>query len=97
MQIKISIAKEFISFRSEARNIQLRVKKELKKNRSSAAVLDFSEVLFISRSFADELLNVIEEFEDNGKKIYLLNIKPEIKKLISIVKRSKGKIRNETL
>ncbi len=95
MQIKISIQKEFISFRSEARNIQSRIKKELKKNHSSDISLDFSQVIFVSRSFADELLNVIEEFGEKGKKISFLNLKPEIKKLISIVKRSKEKIRNE--
>lgn len=91
MQIIIPIQKEYIAFRSEARNIQLRIKKALKKNRSSLVVLDFSEVMFVSRSFADELLNVIEGFDENGKKISFSNIKPEVKKLISIVKRTKEK------
>ncbi|TAL62933.1 MAG: hypothetical protein EPN85_01345 [Bacteroidetes bacterium] len=97
MQVKIPILKEYISFRSEARNIESRIKKELKKNHSSVASLDFSEVVFISRGFADELLNVIEKFDGNGKKILFFNIKPEIKKLISIVKQSKEKIRNTVL
>ena len=79
MQIKISITKEFISFRSEARNIQLRVKKELKKNHSSAAVLDFSKVTFISRSFADELVAIfsasIRTIKSKNPKSQILNPK----------------------
>ncbi len=97
MDLKIKIHKEFISFRNEARNIQAEIKKELKKNSSPEIALDFSEVIFASRSFADELLNVIEEFSREGKKIYFINIKTDVKKLIFIVKRTKEKIRQETL
>jgi anti-anti-sigma regulatory factor len=67
MQVQISIQKEYISFRTEVENIEAMVKKELKKNSTAVIALDFSIVKFISRSFADELLNMTEKFSGKGR------------------------------
>lgn len=96
MILTIEIKKEFISFRDEARSIQSGIEKKMKEKSSEEIVLDFSRVMFISRSFADELLNVVEKFSKEKKKVSFVNIKPEVKKLLLIVKRTKEKIRSES-
>jgi len=49
--------------------------------------LDFSNVDFFSRSFADELLNIIEK----KKRIKIINLNPHLKKIFKIVAKTKQK------
>lgn len=86
----IRINKKVISFREDAINIK---SKSLKN--SSDIYIDFSDVYFISRAFTDELLNVIEEIKKEGKKIHLLKMNSNLKKMIQLVKNGRKKIKKE--
>ena len=55
---------------------------ELIKNKESVT-LDFSEVTFISRSVADELYNVLEDYPD----IQVCNMEKDVKMMYCIVER----------
>lgn len=81
----ISIKKRFLAFREEAEKIG----KIGKKTSGGNIYFDFSKVDFVSRSFADELLNVIRE----SKRIKIINLKPHLANFFEIVKNSKEKIR----
>lgn len=89
-QKTIHINKKVVSFREDAINI----KSESLKN-SSDIYIDFSDVYFISRAFTDELLNVIEEIKKEGKKIHLLKMNSNLKKMIQLVKNGRKKIKKE--
>lgn len=52
-------------------------------NSEESYVLDFSLVEFISRSFADELINLMEDY--NGR-ISIIGTNKEIESMIAIVK-----------
>jgi len=62
---------------------------EVLKNSDSIA-LDFSGVDFMSRSFIDELLNVIGE-----RKAKIINLKPSLKKFLNKVKKTREAINSE--
>lgn len=52
-------------------------------NPDDCCILDFSLVEFISRSFADELVGLIE---DSANKIKIINANAEVESMISIVR-----------
>ena len=79
----IPIKKRFLIFRDEAKEIEKMSKKISRDN----VYLDFSNVDFLSRSFADELLNIIRE----KKRIKIINLKPRLAKFFRIVKDTKEK------
>ena len=79
----IPIKKRFLIFREEAKEIEKMSKKISRDN----IYLDFSKVDFFSRSFADELLNIIRE----KKRIKIVNLKPRLEKFFKIVTRTKEK------
>ncbi|MBT9151323.1 MAG: hypothetical protein DDT40_01514 [candidate division WS2 bacterium] len=89
----IPIKKRFLIFRDEAKEIEKMSKKISRDN----VYLDFSNVDFLSRSFADELLNIIEE----KKRIKIVNLKPHLEKFFKIVTKTKEKtkkpLKKETL
>ncbi|NCO24942.1 DUF4325 domain-containing protein [Candidatus Parcubacteria bacterium] len=77
----IPIKKRFLIFRDEAKEIEKMSKKISRDN----VYLDFSNVDFLSRSFADELLNIIKE----KKGIKIVNLKPHLEKFFNIVTKTK--------
>jgi len=79
----IPIKKRFLIFRDEAKEIEKMSKKISRDN----VYLDFSNVDFLSRSFADELLNIIKE----KKGIKIVNLKPHLEKFFNIVTKTKQK------
>jgi anti-anti-sigma regulatory factor len=79
----IPIKKRFLIFRDEAKEIEKMTKKRSRDN----VYLDFSNVDFLSRSFADELLNIIEE----KRRIKIVNLKPHLEKFFKIVTKTKEK------
>ena len=79
----IPIKKRFLIFREEAKEIEKMSKKISRDN----IYLDFSKVDFFSRSFADELLNIIRE----KKRIKIVNLKPRLEKFFKIVTSTKEK------
>lgn len=83
----IQIKKRFLTFRDEAKEIEKMSKKISRDN----VYLDFSNVDFISRSFADELLNIIEK----TKRIKIANLNPDLKKFLQIVKKTKEKTKKK--
>jgi anti-anti-sigma regulatory factor len=85
MKNLIPIKKRFLIFRDEAKGIKRMSKKIARQN----IYLDFSKVDFISRSFADELLNIIREKE----RIEIVNLKPHLEKFLKIVKKTKEKVK----
>lgn len=86
----IHISKKVLGLRTDAMNI----KNESDKISSDVSV-DFSEVYFFSRAFADELLNVLEKIKEEGKKIHLKNMNPNVKKMLQLVKRRRKIIKKE--
>ncbi len=83
--MKIKIKKKFLIFREEAQKMEKISKKELKH--SNSVCFDFSEVSFVSRSFVDELLNILAK----EKRIKIVNLKPNLNKFLNIVKKTKRK------
>jgi len=83
--MKILIEKKNLLFREEAKRL-------VRKIKSKNAILDFAKVEFISRAFADEFLDLISK-----KSVKIKNIKPNLKKLFSIVRKQKnGKVRTNS-
>jgi len=83
MKNLVPIKKRFLIFRDEAKEIEKMTKKRSRDN----VYLDFSNVDFLSRSFADELLNIIEE----KRRIKIVNLKPRLEKFFKIVTKTKQK------
>lgn len=86
----IKIQKRYLIFREEAKKI---LKSLAKKSKPGPIYLDFSEIKFISRSFADELLNFLDRLGARKIRVKILNLKPNLKKMIELVKKSKEKIK----
>jgi anti-anti-sigma regulatory factor len=63
----------------------------IRKSRCHYNIIDLSEVHFVSRSFADEWLNIIKRISSD-KSLTYKNMNPEIKKMIAVVKRKKQQI-----
>ncbi len=68
--------------------------KEIGRIKSNKVTIDFSEVVFVSRAFADEWLNMLEQIPPK-KNVVLRHIKPDGKKMIQIVKKKKSEIRKQ--
>lgn len=83
--MKIEIKKKFLIFRDEAKDLKKIAKKEMK--RSNTISFDFSNVKFFSRSFTDELLNILA----NQERIKIVNLSPHLKKFLKIIKTTKFK------
>ena len=82
--------KHFI-FRNQAKVFENIIVKKFKKSNDSKLVLDFSEVYFISRSFADELLKIIDYFKEKNKTIKIINKNPYIQCLFRAVETRRKK------
>jgi len=87
----IHISKKLLAFRGDA----IKIKKESENSSSDIIIIDFSEVHFISRAFADEFLKISEKLQKNGVKIQLSNIKPNLKKLFQTVRSTRKRIKRE--
>jgi len=85
MKNKILIKKKYLIFREDARKLAQRIK----KSSSEKISVDFSETIFMSRSFVDELLNQIEK---QKKDIKFLSLNPSLARLIPKVKQTKDRI-----
>ncbi|OGC47998.1 MAG: hypothetical protein A3A94_01040 [Candidatus Portnoybacteria bacterium RIFCSPLOWO2_01_FULL_43_11] len=97
MENTVKIKKRYLFFRKEAKKILrdiFKIKNEQKNLKN--IYLDFLQVAFISRSFSDELLNTINYLESQGVLVDIINLKPNLKKLINRVEKIKEKIQKET-
>lgn len=59
----------FVASREAAKFITQRLMKQLSKTGAKEASLDFQDVIFISRSFADEILDSIEKLHQRKIRI----------------------------
>jgi len=84
--MRIEIKKNSLIFREEAKSLEKLAKKKLKQ--SDSVSLDFSNLKFFSRSFADELLNVLAR----QKSIKIVNLPLHLEKFLKIVKKTKKDI-----
>ena len=85
MENKILVKKRYLIFREDAKKLARRIKKD----NSKKILVDFSGVVFMSRSFIDELLGQIE---NQKKEIKFLNLTPSLAKFIPRVRQTKDKI-----
>lgn len=93
MTLIINIQKKYLIFRREAETI---LKEALKKKKTPQNVyLDFSKVNFFSRSFVDELLNVIEELRKRKISVRIQSFSPQLKKMLFLTRKTKTKIQKE--
>lgn len=91
----IKINKRHLFFRSEAGDIFKIAKRKLIQNKLDKIIIDFAQVDFISRSFIDEWLNVIEELKNKGLNVKIINLKIELTKFIEKIRETKKRIRQE--
>lgn len=94
MKNYIQIEKRYLFFREDARNLAKYIYKKNKENKIKIVFLDFSRVDFMSRSFADEFLNVLNELKIKDIKVRTLCLKTNLKNFISRVKKTKNKIQD---
>jgi len=87
----IKIKKRFLIFRDEAKKIKKASRAYLTQNKLKLVELDFAQVDFFSRSFADELLKVIYSLNKEKIQVKIINLKPELKKILNIVKKTRIK------
>ena len=95
MKKNIKIQKKYLIFREEAKKLKKILNQELKKSGSKSIFLDFDNVNFISRSFADQFLELLISYKAEHINIKLINLKPSIEKIIKLVKKRKEKIKKE--
>lgn len=74
-----SIFGEHLHLREVVRNIRQRIAHH------PEVELDFEDVIFVTRSFADELHNLLEEREG----LRLLHLNPDVSRMLEIVKHSR--------
>ena len=86
----ILITKKTPALREDA----LKIKKEAGQA-ASGITIDFSRVYFMSRAFADELLNVMEQLKTEEKKIHLKKMSPNVTKMLRLVKKQRNNIIRE--
>lgn len=77
-----------LSFRDSATALFMELPKD-----HTQYILDFSTVAYLSRSFADQLLNEIHELETLGKTVHITNLSPDLADFLTEVKRLKARNR----
>ncbi len=89
----LKISKKYLVFREEAKDISDKIQNKAKKEKT--LYLDFREVSFFSRSFIDELLNVINDLRDKKIAVRVINLKPQLEKFLQTVDKRKKEIKEE--
>jgi len=86
------IESPYLIFRDKAIDL---IKKIKTAKRDKTISLDFSQVKFLSGSFADELLLLIEKYKNLNLTIRFVNLNPKIKKFLKLIQKRKEKIKKE--
>jgi len=89
------IKKKHLAFREDVKHLLNIVQKKIKKEKIKTLYLDFSGVNFLSRSFMDEFLNILDDFKKKKLIIKIVNLKPQLEKFLWQIKKKKEKIRKE--
>ena len=94
MKNYIQIKKKYLFFREDAKNLLDSIYKKEKEGGLKIIFLDFSCVDFMSRSFIDEFLNILNELRKEGIEVKITCLKTDLLGFISRVKKTKIRIRN---
>jgi anti-anti-sigma regulatory factor len=73
------------------------LRKRIMRNKAIKIELDFSEIMFVSGGYTDELLNMINDLEKKGKRILILNLNSDVKKMIHTISNRKLKLQTPNL
>ncbi|MFH1713033.1 MAG: hypothetical protein ABH896_02490 [Candidatus Jacksonbacteria bacterium] len=94
-KVTIQVKKNYLISRRECKTLKSLVLAQNKTAKNSRVIFDFLEVKFISRSFADEFLNLLTDLDFQGIKIRLAHVSPKIKPLFALVKKRRDRIKKE--
>lgn len=91
-KIRDIIGAEIISTREAASILKSHIERNMHNNLSIDTInIDFEGVSFISRSFADEISNVVRKnLETNNKKVNFVNMTENVHKMINLVRKKKS-------
>lgn len=95
MENVIKIEKKYLAFREDAKKIMRRAQGERADKKARSFVLDFSQVEFMSRSFADEFLNSVNALENSGGKVTIVNLKPALQEFVARIDERKQTMKKE--
>jgi len=93
MEEKIKIKEKYLIFRTQAKSLANLILKKLTCSKDVKIAFDFQNVKFISRSFADEFLNILSRLSIKKKQFSFLNLNPAVLKMINLVKKQRQKIK----
>ena len=93
MEEKIKIKEKYLIFRTQAKSLANLILKKLTYSKDVKIAFDFQNVKFISRSFADEFLNILSRLSIKKKQFSFLNLNPAVLKMINLVKKQRQKIK----
>ena len=97
MKNYIQVKKKYLFFREDAKNLLKSIYKKIKENKLKVISLDFSCVDFMSRSFIDEFLNILNELKREGVEVRIICLKAVLKDFTSRVKKTRDRIQNMLL
>lgn len=93
----MKIKKKYLVFREDAKKLARASASHMRRQGVPRLSWDFSSTHFISRSFADELLSVLEHIQKEHKRIRVVGLKPKLQKLIKLVRQTRQKVKKKTL
>ena len=85
----MKIKKKYLIFREDAKKLSIAIQNEAKKDKTKTISFDFSDTAFLSRSFIDEFLNVIDNLKKKKIIIKIVDLKPQLKKFLEQVEKKK--------
>ncbi|PKP56931.1 MAG: hypothetical protein CVT89_05355 [Candidatus Altiarchaeales archaeon HGW-Altiarchaeales-2] len=101
IKIEILSALNGISFlftRLEGKVLSRKIEEMINKSPSEKEILlDFREMTFISRSFADEIRKIKKKLENSGVSVKYINVCENVQKMIDVVERSVQKTNVPTM
>jgi len=91
--MKIKFEKKYLISRNDAKIL----KEEIATSTEKIVILDFSNVIFCSRSFIDELISLIEELKQKKISVKLYGLNDSLQKLFKIVSHQRKEIQKEII
>ena len=82
----------FIASREAARIVTQKLIEQLSHSNAKEVFLDFKNIIFVSRSFADEILDSIEMLSEKRIRVKIKNANLSIDKMLNLVKAKRKKI-----
>jgi len=82
----------FISSRQAAKMITQKCFRKISEQDKRKLVLDFKGIYFVSRSFADEIMDSVEKLENRDIEVRIKNDNPSISQMLEVVRRSRARV-----